>query len=67
VHDPLGVVDQVVDLPLQDGLEVLLHLPAGYFGHDGNGKLGGGFEALDVRTDDLDLPIFHFIHVQGGY
>ena len=66
VHDALGVIDQVVDLPLQDGLEVFLHLPAGHLGEDGQGKLAGRGDVLDVRADDFDLPVFHFVHVPGG-
>src|SRR5208337_4010078 len=69
VHDALGVVHQVVNLPLQDGLEVGLKAAARYFHQHGQGQPGRdlvGGQVGDVLADDFHLAVFHFIHVFAG-
>jgi len=36
MHDALDIVDQVMELALEDGFEVRLHLTAGHFNEDRN-------------------------------
>ena len=69
VHDALGVVDQVVNLPLQDGLEVGLEVPAGHFHHHGQRQAHGDFvlgQVGEIRTDDFHLAVFHLVHALAG-
>ena len=63
MHDPLGIVDQMVNLALQDRLEILLHLSACYFRDNGKGELTGWLYLIQVGTDDIYLSILDLIHV----
>ena len=67
VPDAFGAVDQVVDLALEDGLEVGLHLSAGHLDPDGQGQGRAGLNAVDVRADDLDLAVVDLVHVGPGH
>ncbi len=53
VHDALGVVDQVVDLALEDGLEVGLHLAPGHLDEDAQGQAA----ALVAQVGRMSLPM----------
>ena len=53
VHDALGIVDQVVDLTLENGLEVGLHLTAGNLDEDTQRHPGTGFNVFEVLPDNL--------------
>ena len=61
VHDALHVVEPGVDLPLDDGLEVLLHLGAGHLDIGGQGVLR--VAAVDVRAIHHDLVVLDLVHI----
>ncbi len=65
--DALGAVDQVVDLPLEDRLEVGLHLAARHLHPDGQRQAAAGLDVVDVRADDLDLAVVDLVHVHAGH
>ena len=65
VHHALHVVEPGVDLPLDDGLEVLLHLGAGHLDVGGQGVLH--LAAVDVGAHQGDLVVLHLVHVPHGH
>ena len=66
VHHTLGIIDQMVDLPLQNRLEILLHLPSGHLSDHREGELRTFRDLVQIRTDHLDLPILHLVHPLGS-
>ena len=66
VHYPLGIVHQVVNLPLQNGLVVFLHLAAGYLNHHSQGQLVALFAVGEVLAYYLNQAVFHRIHIRDG-
>ena len=53
-------------MPLQNGLEVLLHLPPRDLDEDGEGKGASLLHVVDLGADDFDLAVLDLIEVQGG-
>ncbi len=64
VHDALSIVDEVMDLPFQDGLEIRLHLAAGHLDINPERQAGPFFHVFDVRAYESDLAVFDFIHLR---
>ena len=62
MHDPLNIVDQVMDLTLDDRLKIRLKFTASDL--DINAQRHGLalFNFGDVRTDNLDFAVVDFIH-----
>ena len=65
VHHALHVVEPGVDLPLDDGLEILLHLRAGHLDVGCQGVLR--LAAVDVRAVHGDLVVLDLVHGPGGH
>ncbi len=63
VHDALDVVDQMVDLALQDGLEVGLHLAAGHLHENAHGEGVAFLQVVDVRAVHDDLAVLDLVHL----
>ena len=57
VPDAFGAVDQVVDLALEDGLEVGLHLAPGHFHPDADGQRGQVFSVGSTTTSSISGPM----------
>ena len=53
-----------MDLPLDDGLEILLHLRSGDLDVGGQGIFG--LTAVDIRAVDGDLVVLHLVHTPRG-
>ena len=62
VLDARRAVDEVVNLPLQHWLEVLLHLPSSHLDDDPQVHVSTLFDVLEAGADELDLAILHLIH-----
>jgi len=63
VLDARRAVDEVVDLPLQNRLEVLLHLPSGDLHHDAHVHVALLFDVVEGGADDLDPAVDHLVEV----
>ena len=63
VHDALSVVDQVMDLPLQDGFEIILQLAAGHLDVNSQGQAIALFDIGHIRTHYLDLAVLDGVHI----
>ena len=57
VQHALGEVHEVVELPLDDRLEVGLHLAAGDVDDDRERDARALFELVELGADDLDLAV----------
>ena len=63
MHNVLGIVDQMVDLPFQDRLKVKLHLTAGHLDIDTQWQGVTLLEILHILTNNLHLAIIDLIHL----
>ena len=63
VLDAGSAVDEVVDLPFQDRLEVLLHLPAGNLNNDAHVGRTLGRDILERRSNDIHLTIHDLVQI----
>ena len=63
VHNVLGIVDQMVDLPFKDRLKVKLHLTAGHLDIDTQWQGATLLDILHILTNNLHLAIIDFIHL----
>ena len=66
VHDALKAVDPGVELTLEDGLEVGLHVLAADAGDVAQLDGGAGLELVEILAEDGDLVILDVAHVLAG-
>ena len=67
VPDAFRAVEQVVDLALQNGFEIGLHLAPGDLDPDGQRQRRTFWRAVDVVPDDLDHAVVDRGHVHRGH
>ena len=60
VPDSLSAVDHVMDLALEDGFKIRLHLASGHFHPDAEGQRRAGFNVVYVLSHYGDLAVFDF-------
>ena len=63
VEDAHGVVDERMDVALEDGLEVLLHLSARDLRVDPKREGAALLDGVDIGADELDLPVLDLVHI----
>jgi len=66
MHDPLGIVDEMMDLTFQNRLKILLHLSSSHFRDNGKRELRRGLNAVQLRADHFNPSVLDLIHVPGG-
>ncbi len=65
MHHALDAVDIAVELTLEHGLEIGLHVLSRYFHDVAQAVLASKLEAVEVRSDQLDLVVLHLGRLFG--
>ena len=66
VPDAFGAVDQVVDLPFEDRLEIGLHLPARHLDPDGQRQRGARLRRVSMSGPMISIsPSLICVHVDA--
>ena len=66
VHHAHRLGKEGVDVPLQNGFELGLHLAAGHFHEDGERQARALRHVADLRPNHANQPVLHLVHGAAG-